>query len=45
MRFTLHPTAIVLLILLPITSAIAETETKQTFNIPAIAVFGIIAVF
>ena len=34
MRFTLHPTAIVLLTLLPVTSAIAESETKQTFNIP-----------
>jgi iron complex outermembrane recepter protein len=34
MRFTLHPTAIVLLTLMPVASAIAETETKQTFNIP-----------
>jgi len=34
MRFTRHPAAVMLLAVIPVTSAFAETEARQTFNIP-----------
>lgn len=34
MRFTRHPAAVILLVSMPLTPAIAETEAKQSFNIP-----------